>query len=232
VAFDDEFNGNGSPGNLAADGINWNVWSEPYAEGSTAYSYTSTAGAVITDCTDAAFESGGYLHILPVGSVAVGQGTSSNPAKGCEIDLAGATPGYWEAYVNYDNALGWADADWFCCGGNNGDTGFEIDVFELDGPVQLATVFWNSYASSQRLYTAASYLAGWHEIGVDWEAKSGYSVYIDGTNRGSANPDGCSASTPCNNPTNLRIINALTQPAFMPNSTGMLVDWIRHYTHP
>ena len=33
VAFDEEFNGNGSPGNLATDGINWNVWHIEYGEG-------------------------------------------------------------------------------------------------------------------------------------------------------------------------------------------------------
>src|SRR5215472_14234564 len=50
IAFDDEFNGSGAPGNFATDGVNWSVWSQPYADGTTAWSFANVAGAVITNC--------------------------------------------------------------------------------------------------------------------------------------------------------------------------------------
>jgi|SRR5580700_197632 hypothetical protein len=229
LGFDDEFNGEGSPGNLSTDGINWNTWTIYRGEGLDSWSMEPNGpGTSLLDCTDSAFESGGYLHILPIGSVGVYWSTASNPAKNCELDYNNAGPGYWEAYVNYDNADGWADADWLCCSTENGVPGVEADVLE----VNKATLFWNDYANNQVVWQGSGLLAGWHEIGIDWEAEGGYTFYIDGTNLGGLNPMGCSASTPCNSPQVVRIMNGNTGGGPGNNPTGMLVDWIRQYTHP
>src|SRR5215472_4010421 len=81
IGFDDEFNGNGSPGYPQGDsrnGVDWTKWFQPYADDTTAWSYSANT---VTDCKDTVFESGGYLHILPWGTV-----DTHNGGFACEIN--------------------------------------------------------------------------------------------------------------------------------------------------
>jgi len=231
LAFDDEFNG---------ASLDMTKWLQPYSDGSREGSFPAPT---VTDCfgnngtpsPGSVSVGGGLLIMNPVGTASVG----NNPSYACEVaPRQKLGPGYFEARLKTDPSQ-WTDF-WTCCDQQRGSTSgwFEVDIMEtLPGYTPGAGYIGNIQADSYHGFVAGQptgdMSSAFHVYGVDWEANSGYFLYVDGQpvpQSWGTNPDGCSAASPCNNPTYLRFMAGL----FFPGSprNGFQIDWFRYYTHP
>lgn len=244
--IDDEFTGSGSVGDFASDGVNWGVvppsavgqvapkWYTGRIDGQEWFYDDIFGGYTAMDCKDMVYESGGYLHIVANGSIRLPDGTSSNPAHGCEpnTDVNPEPSGggiFIEAYVNYSQSLEYPDYNWMTskvpttsvCGTS---AGWEVDIME----VNKSAVFWCDYAASTTIGFTSGWQTGWHEIGMQIEDTSGLTIWVDGAQQGTTqNPFGCSTSAPCvqTQPYTMRFTDGGT------GGTGSLAQWFRVFTH-